>query len=95
MNSGIKCIFCGTSTAELPAAEAAKVRCNVREFGAETFTVWRCAQCGSLHAREPIDYDRYYRDYPIHRLNYFFARSCYENGWKSLSVPGSKVAKHF
>jgi 2-polyprenyl-3-methyl-5-hydroxy-6-metoxy-1,4-benzoquinol methylase len=68
MNSGIKCVFCGTSTAELPAAESAPVRSNVKEFGAGTFTVWRCAKCGSLHALEPIDYDRYYRDYPITRI---------------------------
>jgi SAM-dependent methyltransferase len=72
MNSGIKCVFCGTNTAELPAAESAQIRCNVREFGAETFAVWRCAQCGSLHAQEPIDYDRYYRDYPMNRLKYGF-----------------------
>ncbi len=72
MNSNIKCVFCGTSTAERPAAESAEVRCNVREFGAETFIVWRCAKCGSLHAQEPIDYDRYYRDYPVKRQKYDF-----------------------
>ncbi|MGZ4849355.1 MAG: class I SAM-dependent methyltransferase [Halobacteriota archaeon] len=58
-----ECVFCGTSTAELPAAESARVRCDIREFGAETFTVWRCAQCGSLHSLEPIDPNRYYRHY--------------------------------
>jgi 2-polyprenyl-3-methyl-5-hydroxy-6-metoxy-1,4-benzoquinol methylase len=58
-----RCVFCGTSTAEVPVAESARVRSSVKEFGAETFTVWRCAKCGSLHAKEPIDYDRYYRDY--------------------------------
>jgi 2-polyprenyl-3-methyl-5-hydroxy-6-metoxy-1,4-benzoquinol methylase len=72
MNSAIKCIFCGTNTAELPAAESAQVRSNIREFAAETFTVWRCAKCASLHAKEPIDYDRYYRDYPLNRLKYGF-----------------------
>ena len=72
MNSGIKCIFCGTSTAEIPVAESAEVRCDVREFGAETFTVWRCAKCRSLHSKEPIDYDRYYRHYPFIRQRYDF-----------------------
>ncbi|MGZ4849279.1 MAG: class I SAM-dependent methyltransferase [Halobacteriota archaeon] len=70
MNSDIKCVFCGTSTAERPAAESVRVRCDVREFGAETFPVWRCAKCGSLHALEPIDADRYYRDYPIKSQRY-------------------------
>ncbi|MGZ4847409.1 MAG: class I SAM-dependent methyltransferase [Halobacteriota archaeon] len=72
MNSDAYCIFCGTSTTERPAAESAKVRCNVREFGAETFTVWRCAKCGSLHALEPIDADRYYQNYPIKLQKYSF-----------------------
>jgi len=72
MNSGVKCVFCGTSTTEVPAAESAQVRCNVREFGAETFTVWRCAKCGSLHSKEPIDYGRYYGHYPFIRQRYDF-----------------------
>jgi 2-polyprenyl-3-methyl-5-hydroxy-6-metoxy-1,4-benzoquinol methylase len=70
MKSGTKCVFCGTSTAELPAVDSAQVRCNVREFGAETFTVWRCAKFGSLHAKEPIDYDRYYWHYWLKHQKY-------------------------
>jgi hypothetical protein len=70
MNTNNKCVFCGTSTAELPAAESALVRSSVREFGTETFTIWRCAKCGSLHALEPIDYDRYYRNYWLKSQNY-------------------------
>jgi 2-polyprenyl-3-methyl-5-hydroxy-6-metoxy-1,4-benzoquinol methylase len=76
MNSHIECVFCGTSTAELPAAESARVPCDIREFRAETFIVWRCAKCGSLHVKEPIDADRYYRDYPVKRQRYdFFFRA--------------------
>ncbi|MGZ4846733.1 MAG: class I SAM-dependent methyltransferase [Halobacteriota archaeon] len=67
-----ECVFCGTGTAERPAIESAQVRCNAREFGAEMFTVWRCVQCGSLHALEPIDADYYYRDYPIKLQMYDF-----------------------
>jgi NMD protein affecting ribosome stability and mRNA decay len=70
MSSNKKCVFCGTSTAEFPAVDSAQVRCNVREFGDETFTVWRCARCGSLHATEPIDPDRYYQPYINHPLPY-------------------------
>ncbi|MGZ4852706.1 MAG: class I SAM-dependent methyltransferase [Halobacteriota archaeon] len=70
MNNDTICIFCGTSTAEIPAAESAKVRSNVREFSVETFTVWRCAKCGSLHAQEPINPDRYYQNYAISRWRY-------------------------
>jgi 2-polyprenyl-3-methyl-5-hydroxy-6-metoxy-1,4-benzoquinol methylase len=70
MKSGTKCVFCGTSTAELPAAQSVQMHSSVREFSAETFTVWRCAKCGSLHSREPIDYDRYYRHYWLKHQKY-------------------------
>ena len=67
-----ECVFCGTITAELSAIDSVQVRCNVREFGDETFTVWRCARCGSLHATEPIDPDRYYQHYAtLCRLEYY------------------------
>lgn len=70
MTKGATCVFCGTSTDERRPADSAPVRCNVREFGSEVFNVWRCARCGSLHTLEPIDYDRYYRNYPIQRQKY-------------------------
>ncbi|MGB9372108.1 MAG: class I SAM-dependent methyltransferase [Halobacteriota archaeon] len=94
MNSGIKCVFCGTSTAELPAAESAQVRSNARELGAETFTVWRCAKCGSLHAQEPIDSDRYYRHYPIKRQRYdFFTKAIQRKRMNILKRAGLKSGK--
>jgi 2-polyprenyl-3-methyl-5-hydroxy-6-metoxy-1,4-benzoquinol methylase len=72
MTGGVRCVFCGASTAELSAVNSAQVRCNVWEFGDETYTVWRCAKCGSLHATEPIDPDRYYQHYArLCRLEYY------------------------
>ncbi|MGZ4920514.1 MAG: hypothetical protein ACXV6K_10475 [Halobacteriota archaeon] len=59
--------FCGTSTTERHATESGKVRYVVTKFGAQMFTVWRCAKRRSLHSLEPVDADRYYRDYPIKR----------------------------
>jgi SAM-dependent methyltransferase len=89
-----ECIFCGTSTAELPAVDSAQVRCNVREFGDEIFTVWRCARCGSLHATEPIDPDRYYQHYVIGRLEYYsFLKVIYRKRMKTLKPAGLKRGK--
>ena len=70
MIKGVKCCFCGASTDERPPSDSAPVRCNVREFQDQVFTVWRCAGCGSLHTLEPINYDHYYRNYPIQRQKY-------------------------
>jgi 2-polyprenyl-3-methyl-5-hydroxy-6-metoxy-1,4-benzoquinol methylase len=41
------------------------VRCNVRAFRDESFAVWRCKSCGSIHAQDEVDLDRYYRGYPV------------------------------
>lgn len=56
------CNVCGARSTPL---EQAKVRCNVRRFREETFTVWRCAGCKSLHALEDVDLDHYYAGYPV------------------------------
>ncbi|MFT7583060.1 MAG: SAM-dependent methyltransferase [Myxococcota bacterium] len=33
---------------------------------AETFEVWRCAGCQSVHAQGKVDLDAYYASYPVH-----------------------------
>ena len=71
------------------ASEVRQVRSNVREFRLETFTVWRCSQCQSLHSKEEVDLDRYYRRYPIHthRLD-DVTRLAYQNRLRSIQKCG-------
>lgn len=57
------CVVCGAPQAE--KVERALVRCNVRAFAAESFGVWRCSACRSIHATDEVDLDRYYRGYPV------------------------------
>src|ERR1044071_6723917 len=57
------CVVCGAPrTAE---SETADVRSNVRAFRDELFAVWRCGSCRSIHARDEVDLDHYYRGYPV------------------------------
>ncbi|MCC7290468.1 MAG: class I SAM-dependent methyltransferase [Phycisphaerales bacterium] len=65
MPSSAICAACGASC-DADAVERAAVPCNVRRFLAESFIVWRCPRCRSLHARDDVDLDHYYRDYPFH-----------------------------
>ncbi len=39
---------------------------NVNKFSNEKYTVWRCINCNSLHSKEDVDLDYYYKDYPNH-----------------------------
>jgi 2-polyprenyl-3-methyl-5-hydroxy-6-metoxy-1,4-benzoquinol methylase len=60
-----RCNICGKDSAE---AEQARVRSNVRKFCGESFGVWRCPECLSLHAADEVDLAHYYREYPFHHL---------------------------
>jgi SAM-dependent methyltransferase len=51
-----------------PEIEQARVRSNVRKFREESFALWRCPHCLSIHAADEVDLESYYRYYPIHDL---------------------------
>jgi len=79
----IECIECNVcdGRGKFEAAQDFRdVACNVRAFQHEAFTVWRCPSCGSLHCKQAIDPDKYYRNYPVksHKLD-FWTRAAYAN----------------
>ena len=63
----VKCPFCPDPVEATLAGsyEVARVPAIVREFQRELFTVWRCGSCDSLHSKEAVDLDAYYRVYPL------------------------------
>lgn len=90
----LRCPCCGASEAPDAATEAVRVRCNVREFAHQSFTVWRCSQCASLHCLEPIDYPRYYAAYPIRRQQYdFFTRRTFAKRLALLRESGLETGQ--
>jgi 2-polyprenyl-3-methyl-5-hydroxy-6-metoxy-1,4-benzoquinol methylase len=65
------------------------VRSNVRAFIKETFEVWRCAHCRSLHASEEVDLAHYYAKYPFHNMPTDFRMTImYDNQLKRLQRAG-------
>ncbi|MCC6917083.1 class I SAM-dependent methyltransferase [Nitrosomonas sp.] len=58
---------------KIDGSNTAKIKSNVRQFKEEQFTVWRCAQCGSLHSLEEIDYDFYYKNYVMQKQKLDFS----------------------
>ena len=57
------CVLCGRSRDAGGALTA--VPCHVRAFRGETFHVWRCDGCGTIHGHERADLDHYYGQYPF------------------------------
>lgn len=64
---GSRCAACGAQGTHVVAEEGA-ARSNVRAFSRQSFAVWRCAKCLSIHARDEVDLAHYYRSYPFHAL---------------------------
>lgn len=48
-------------------SETGTVYSNVRAFRDESFTVWRCRNCRSIHARDEADLPHYYAQYPFQK----------------------------
>jgi len=57
------CNVCPVPGRYADAADVRSVRSNVRQFRDESFTVWRCPACRSLHCLEAVDLERYYANY--------------------------------
>jgi 2-polyprenyl-3-methyl-5-hydroxy-6-metoxy-1,4-benzoquinol methylase len=60
------CLTCGGVESDSAQVTWATVRSSEREFEHETFTVWRCPQCGCIHAFDDVDLTRYYQSYGLH-----------------------------
>ena len=41
------------------------VRAERQTFRGESFAVWRCAECKSIHAEDAVDLAHYYARYPV------------------------------
>jgi len=67
------CNVCDRPTNLADSTDIAEVRPNTRPHRHEEFTVWRCNHCRSLHCKEMVDLDFYYRDYYLKDqvLDYF------------------------
>lgn len=89
MSESLRCNVCESGGAFETAREVLKVPCHVRFFKDDSFTVWRCTQCGSLHSKEDVDLNNYYAHYPLkqHVLD-FHTRCGYENRVRLLREAG-------
>ena len=65
MRESVVCNVCENPGSFDRASDVATVKSNVRKFADESFTVWRCSNCMSLHSKEAVELDAYYVDYPM------------------------------
>ncbi|HYX38572.1 MAG TPA: class I SAM-dependent methyltransferase [Oligoflexus sp.] len=93
MNSCFVCPFCPDVGTIQNAREAVQVPAIVRAFQDQTFTVWRCAGCDSLHSKEDVNLPHYYEGYPFaqHKLE-FWSKIAYRKRARELVRQG--IQKH-
>lgn len=85
------CNVCVTHGRLDDALEVNQICSNVRKFKDNTFTVWRCESCHSLHSKEGVDLPYYYRHYPVTQQKLdFWTKSAYRNYLKRLKKSGMK-----
>jgi 2-polyprenyl-3-methyl-5-hydroxy-6-metoxy-1,4-benzoquinol methylase len=59
--------------------------CNVRAFRNESFKVWQCPSCGTIHCLDVVNLEHYYAQYPFgHQILSFPLRLCYHNLLRKL-----------
>jgi 2-polyprenyl-3-methyl-5-hydroxy-6-metoxy-1,4-benzoquinol methylase len=73
---------CGTSSID-PVIMT--VPCNVRAFSTQSFDVWRCPSCQTVHCADQVDLDHYYAKYPFAGAQLSLPlRLCYRNLLRQL-----------
>lgn len=66
-SSAQTCSACGARGPAL-ASERGQAHSNVRAFRHESFALWRCSYCASIHASDAVDLAHYYTGYPFFGL---------------------------
>lgn len=88
-NKRTRCVICDYQIDENNESIFKKFKCNVRAFKEETFKVWRCPNCQTIHSLDIVDIAPYYAQYPIADSTLTWAmRLCYSNLSKQLIKHG-------
>ena len=61
----IRCVICDYQIDENNESIFNQFNCNVRAFQKESFKVWRCPNCKTIHGLDIVDIAPYYEKYPI------------------------------
>lgn len=61
----LDCVICNYRIDPKDESAFATFECNVRDFFGETFKVWQCPNCQTIHCLDVVDLDHYYANYPV------------------------------
>ena len=61
----LECLICNHRVNPQDESAFTTFSCNVRAFKDETFKVWRCPSCLTIHCLDVVDLPHYYAQYPF------------------------------
>ncbi|HEY9670377.1 MAG TPA: hypothetical protein V6D11_02960, partial [Waterburya sp.] len=81
----LNCLACNHQVDPNDESAFVTFSCNVRGFKDESFKVWRCPDCMTIHCLDVVDLPHYYAKYPIAQATLTWPyRFCYGNLYRQL-----------
>lgn len=85
----IDCLICGYQLDPNDESKYVTFSCNVRAFKEQSFRVWQCPQCITVHCLDRVDLTHYYARYPFTQAKLTRPlRLCYRNLRHQLTKHG-------
>ena len=88
------CNLCGYSTEQPNEEDLGECPGNTQKYLKQTFPLWRCPECRTIHSLEPVDFEEIYADYPLNHMRELdiYARRTLANLLKRLNKAGVSSA---
>lgn len=85
----VHCQICGHRSSAPDPREFGLARGNTEAFRHQTFRLWKCPDCKTISATDPVDFEAIYRVYPLNaRTLDVFARQTLKNLLRRLEKAG-------
>lgn len=84
------CNLCEYETDSPDSDDLGQIRGNTAKYRDQSFPLWRCPQCKTIHSLQAVDFDEIYADYPLNHLRKLdiYARRTLGNLLKRLEKGG-------
>lgn len=92
----LDCLICNHHIDPNNESALVTFSCNIRAFRNETFQVWRCPGCRTIHCLDFVDISHYYAKYPISQATLTWPyQFCYKNLYQQLTKHGFSKTHSF
>ena len=90
------CNICNHNTQQADTNDLGEIKGNTAKYHEQSFPLWRCPQCKTIHSLEPVNFSEIYADYPLNHMRKLdiYARRTLNNLLKRLLTGGINKKSH-